>query len=188
MSTYVQTDFIYYSYTAVAYSFYRSCYISVIIISFPSFITFSRSAVLARTLSVTATMSYTLIFSCTVSLSALSSSFTYVSSQLSFYAYSAVQFSSYFTFYSEVFTVIYQTGAQKARITAESVIGIVCGAAAAALLIAGIAVFLVRRNSKRALTSLSANRDSSHEEENQTEYVDQNELVKLAFNEDDQWI
>ena len=70
----------------------------------------------------------------------------------------------------------------------ESLIGIICGSIAAALLIVGIVVFLVRRKSNQVLKSSSANHESPCEKENQIEYFDQDELGKLALNEDDQWI
>ena len=70
-------------------------------------------------------------------------------------------------------------------------IGIVCGSAAAALLIAGAAVFLIPRNSKvkqvPACSSAGHNSQSS-EREKQIEYIDHDKLGKLALNDDDQWI
>ena len=157
--------------------------------SFSFHITFSHSSVLTRTLSVTETISVTLFVSCTVSLSVLDSSFTHVSTPLSYYAYRAVQYSSYYSFYSDFFTVIYQTESQNGfRIPAETLIGIVCGSIAAVLLIVGIVVFLVHRNSKQVLTSSSSKHELPCEREDQTEYVNQDELGKLALKEDDQWI
>ena len=69
-------------------------------------------------------------------------------------------------------------------------IGVICGSIAAAFLIIGIIIFVVRRKLKEISTTskISVNEDSSSKgRDNQTECVNKN-ITELALDDDDMWI
>ena len=77
------------------------------------------------------------------------------------------------------------------RIPVGSLIGIICGSVAFALLIIGFVIFMIRKNSKEISSESTAINDldtsSSKRRENQTEYIDQG-LAELAVDDEDKWI
>ena len=111
--------------------------------------------------------------------------------KLIYYEFKIVQYSSYYIFYSDFFTIIHQKETQKYEsITVEVLIGVVYRSIVAVLLIIGIIIFLIWRKSKEVLPKSNASNSrssSSGFKENQTEIID-HELHELAFNDDDKWI
>ena len=142
--------------------------------------------------SITETLSASISFvTDTVSLSVIDSTSKYISTKFIYYDYNVVQYSSYYIFYSDFFTIIYPDDSlQHEGISKESLIGIICGSVAFVLLIIGIIIFIISRNTKGNLTkskSILNHISSSDEKEDQSEHVAQ-EINKLSLDEDDLWL
>ena len=83
-----------------------------------------------------------------LSPSVVTSSLTNVRSELVFYDHRVVAYSSYYRFYTQLFTVVFQASPPSAGgITAPALTGIVCESAVA--IVAGIVVFLVQSNKEK---------------------------------------
>ncbi|KAH0785555.1 hypothetical protein GPJ56_010576 [Histomonas meleagridis] len=82
-----------------------------------------------------------------LSSSVVTSSLTNVRSEL-VYDHRVVAYSSYYRFYTQLFTVVFQASPPSAGgITAPALTGIVCESAVA--IVAGIVVFLVQSNKEK---------------------------------------
>ena len=153
-------------------------------------------AILSFTLSLTYSLSLTRTITLCVthtnflSLSAFSSSLTHVRTELVFYAYTAVAYSSYRSFYTHFFTIIFPASLPPAAgLTTPALAGIVCGAVAAAFVIAGVVVFLMRssRRSEESSAKEEFNETTTRSSANLVEDLDGG-IGDMAKEDEDNWI
>ena len=128
--------------------------------------TLSHSFVLTRSLSVTETVSASILsVSETVSISAFDSTFTFIPTKFIYYDYKVVQYSSYYDFYSDFFTIIHQNESP-ANDNNATIITAVCVAIAAIIIISLLVVLLIKIRGRKLL---SEEQESDNFEGNDTE-------------------
>ncbi|KAH0788135.1 leucine-rich repeat domain-containing protein [Histomonas meleagridis] len=147
--------------------------------SLPSGAYFTYSFQLTNTILVTHTMS---ILNASISYTLLAPQKT---SELVFYEYTVIRYSTYMEFYQKFIYMELPTEVINEGLSQLEVVGIVCGAIAAIVIIA-VSVVCTIRNSKNAEETIQKNYEKSYE------YTPTEEFSPITFNlikdEKDQWL
>ena len=115
-------------------------------------------------------------------------SYTYINEEFVFYEYNVIAYSSYFSFYTDLFSIINQNEKiQNNRIEIGLLIGIICGSVAIVLIIVGIIVWFVRNHNKNLQSSSDNELDKTYTEKVSTEKIDEG-IGKMVMEDVDQWI
>ena len=103
--------------------------------------------------------------------------------------HTVIAYSSYYSFFSRFFTVVYPAAPSPAgSIAAPALVGIVCGAAAAVFIIAGIVVYMVRSNKeKKESTAQVEFNETTTSSTKLIEDVNE-DIGMMAQDDEDKWI
>ena len=114
--------------------------------------TLSLTFALTHSLSVTHTITIYDTQTNSFSLSAIDTSLTYVQTEVVYYEYAVVAYSSYYSFYTNFFTVVYPNEPQTNDSSATIIIS-VCAAVAAVVIVSLLVVVLIRFVNKKRMSS-----------------------------------
>ncbi|KAH0788521.1 leucine-rich repeat domain-containing protein [Histomonas meleagridis] len=153
----------------------------------PSNVTLTLSLTNSYSITETVTISGTYSYSYVLTLIGVSS--TYVRTDLIYYEYILTRYSTLYSFYSNFFTIIDIINPVGNGISQKALIGIICGAIIAVLLIMGIIIFLVKKSKKSnsESTALKLETKNSTGSDMRSDEVNQ-EYNELVLEDQDQWL
>ncbi|KAH0791272.1 bacterial Ig-like domain protein [Histomonas meleagridis] len=112
---------------------------------------------------------------------------TYVSTEFIYYEYSVMQFQTYYSFYSDFFTMYQQNELTRNEFPTNVLIGLICGSIVVLFVIIGISIFMFRNKKNKRVTSETENNETNLEDINQEEGINE-EISKMVRSENDNWI